>query len=308
MTATAFSEIEAGPLVQRGRSSPNAGGHSRRFAMVAVFWDNWLAGAGLVLVVLMTLFCFVGPLLYHTDQIHLQLLGRDLPPGSSGHPLGTDPEGFDILGRLMVGGQCSIEIGLGASLAATIVGSAWGAIAGMFGGPVDAVMMRVVDAVLSLPVVVLLLVIATIVTPSVPLLIAVIGAVSWLTPARLVRAETLRLKHEAFVDATTVMGGGRTRIILRHIIPNAFGTVAVNASFIVADGILYVAYLSFLGLGIPFPTVSWGSMLSLGVNYLFQGYWWDVWPAGVAIALLAMSFNLLGDGLRDALDPRLIKR
>lgn len=276
--------------------------------MLSVFWENRLAAAGAILIILVTLFCFVGPLLYHTDQIHPNLLALQLPPGTSGHPLGTDSLGFDVLGRLMVGGQSSIEIGLGASLAATVVGSFWGAVAAMFGGPLDALMMRIVDAMLSVPVVVLLLVIATMITPNVPLLIGVIAAVSWLTPARLVRAETLRLKEEAFVEATTVMGGARARIIARHIIPNALGTIVVNASFQVADGILYVAYLSFLGLGIPPPATSWGSMLTLGVNYLFQGYWWLIWPPGLAIALLAVSFNLLGDGLRDALDPGLVKR
>lgn len=288
---------------ERGR--PRQG---RPLAMLAVFAQNRLAAAGLTLIVLVALFCFVGPLIYHTDQVHPNLLALQEPPGSPGHPLGTDTLGFDVLGRLMVGGQSSIEIGLGASVAAAVLGSSWGAVAAMSGGIVDAIMMRIVDAILSIPIIVLLLVIASMVTPSVPLLIGLIAAVSWLTPARLVRAETLKLKTEAFVEATSVMGGARTRIIVRHIIPNALGTIVVNASFTVADGILYVAYLSFLGLGIPPPATSWGAMLSLGVNYLFQGYWWLIWPPAFAIAILVVAFNLLGDGLRDALDPRLLRR
>lgn len=298
LTVLAPVDLPEGGRRDRGRS----------LAMLALFAENRLAAAGLVLIVLVALFCFVGPLIYHTDQLHPNLLALQEPPGSPGHPLGTDTLGFDVLGRLMVGGQSSIEIGLGASVAAAVLGSAWGAAAAMFGGIVDAIMMRIVDAILSIPVIVLLLVIATMVTPSVPLLIGLIASVSWLTPARLVRAETLTLKREAFVEAASVMGGARTRIIVRHIIPNALGTIVVNASFTVADGILYIAYLSFLGLGIPPPATSWGAMLSLGVNYLFQGYWWLIWPPAFAIAILVVAFNLLGDGLRDALDPRLLRR
>ena len=208
----------------------------------------------------------------------------------------------------MVGGQSSIEIGLGAAALATIIGSLWGAVAGLAGGIVDSLMMRVVDALLSIPVVVVLLVVATLVPPSVPLLILVIAAVSWLVPARLVRAETLRLKEQNYVYAAYLMGARRRHVVLRHVLPNALGTIVVNASFQVADAILYVAYLSFLGLGIPPPAVSWGSMLSQGVNYLFQGYWWLIWPAGLAIVVLSVAFSVLGDGLRDALDPRLLRR
>lgn len=273
-----------------------------------VFAENRLAVAAIVVIVLLTSFCFLGPLLYHTDQVHTNLDAVAVPPGSQGHALGTDDVGYDVLGRLMVGGQSAIEIGLGAALLATLFGSLWGAIAGMAGGVVDSLMMRIVDALLSIPVVVFLLVMATLITPSVLMLMVLIAAVSWLVPARLVRAEALRLKQESFVGAAQVMGGRRTYIVLRHIMPNALGTVVVNGSFQVADAILYVAYVSFLGLGIPPPAASWGSMLSQGVNYLFQGYWWLIWPAGSAIVLLTVAFNVLGDGLRDALDPRLRAR
>ena len=280
----------------------------RRWPRLRAFAANRVAAGAACFILLLTLFCFLGPLVYHTDQVHADLLAITQPPGSPGHPLGTDDVGYDVLGRLMIGGQSSIEIGLGAATLATIFGSLWGAVAGLAGGLIDSLMMRLVDAVLSIPVVIFLLVIATLATPSVPLLIGVIAAVSWLVPARLVRGETLRLKEQNFVDAAHVMGARRTYIVVRHILPNTLGAIVVNGSFQVADAILYVAYLSFLGLGIPPPAASWGSMLSQGVNYLFQGYWWLIWPAGIAIVTLAMAFSLLGDGLRDAVDPRLIRR
>jgi peptide/nickel transport system permease protein len=286
---------------------PTAGTVWRSYDRWKVFLDNRPATAAAVLIILVTLFCFVGPLIYRTDQIHVNLLAITSPPGDS-HLLGTDDVGYDVLGRIMLGGQSSIEIGLGAAALATIIGSLWGAAAGLAGGIVDSLMMRIVDALLSIPVVVFLLVVATLVTPSVPLLIVVIAAVSWLVPARLVRVETLRLKEQNYVYASYLMGARPRHVVLRHILPNALDTIVVNASFQVADAILYVAYLSFLGLGIPPPAVSWGSMLSQGVNYLFQGYWWLIWPAGLVIVLLSVSFSVLGDGLRDALDPRLLRR
>lgn len=279
----------------------------RTMERIHVFASNRLAAIAAAAILLLTAFCFIGPLVYHTDQIHTDLSAVTQPPGSQ-HPLGTDDVGYDVLGRIMLGGQSSIEIGLGAAALATIFGSLWGATAGLAGGIIDSLMMRIVDALLSIPVVVFLLVLATLVTPTVPILIVVIGAVSWLVPARLVRAETLRLKEQNFVSAAHVMGAGRRYVVRRHILPNALGTIVVNGSFQVADGILYVAYLSFLGLGIPPPAVSWGSMLSQGVNYLFEGYWWLIWPAGAAIVLLSVAFSVLGDGLRDALDPRLFRR
>ncbi len=298
---------------QRGRRRADQGredgyGPGLRLPRLRAFATNRVAAGAACFILLLTLFCFAGPLVYHTDQVHANLLSIFRPPGSPGHPLGTDDVGYDVLGRLMTGGQSSIEIGLGAAALATIFGSVWGAAAGLAGGLVDSLMMRLVDAVLSIPVVVFLLVVATLATPSVPLLILVIAAVSWLVPARLVRAETLRLKEQNFVEAAQAMGARRAYIVARHILPNSLGAIVVNGSFQVADAILYVAYLSFLGLGIPPPAASWGSMLSQGVNYLFQGYWWLIWPAGLGIVLLAMAFSLLGDGLRDALDSRLLRR
>ena len=272
-----------------------------------VFLENKLALAGAATLVLIFLFCFAGPLVYHTDQIHTNIGQATLGP-SWHHPLGTDDVGYDVLGRLMIGGQTSLEVALGAALVAIVVGVLWGAIAGFLGGIVDAVMMRIVDAILAIPALFLVLFLAAVTTPSVWTLIFVVGLIAWLVPARLVRGETLSLRKREYVEAVTVMGGGSLRIVLRHIIPNTIGTVIVNATLQIADAILLVATLSFLGLGIPPPAANWGGMLSNGLNYTYSGYWWLVYPPGIAIVVTVVCFNFIGDALRDAFEVRLRRR
>jgi peptide/nickel transport system permease protein len=272
-----------------------------------VFLENRLAVVGLGVVVFMFLFCFVGPLIYHTDQINTDISSLTLPPGA-GHPLGTDNVGYDVLGMLMVGGQTSLEIGLIAALLATTFGVLWGAIAGFVGGWLDQLMMRIVDSMLAIPTLFLLLVLAAMFVPSVPMLIFIVALVAWLVPARLIRGETLSLRSREFVDAVRVMGGSGARIVLRHIIPNTIGTIMVNATFQVADAILTIAALSFLGLGVPPPATNWGAMLSDGVSYTYAGYWWLIYPAGLAIVITVVAFNLIGDAMRDAFEVRLQRR
>ena len=281
--------------------TPGRGGHR---SLVAAFLENKMGVGGLGIVVAVAAFCFLGPLVYHSDQIHADIALTNLGPGA-GHPLGTDANGFDILGRLMVGGQSALEISLAVAFAATCFGALWGAVSGFVGGVVDAVMMRIVDVVIAVPAIFLLIYLATVFRPTVPLLIVVLSLLSWLGPARLVRGETLSLRTREFVDAVRAAGGRNPRIIGRHIIPNALGTISVNATFQVADAIIILATLSFLGFGLPPPAVSWGGMLSQGTTYLLDGYWWEVYPAGVVVMLTVVAFNFIGDGLRDTLDARL---
>lgn len=270
-----------------------------------VFAGNRLAVAGLVVVVVLTLFSFVGPLLYHTDQIHTRIGLETLPPGAR-HPLGTDDVGYDQLGRLMVGGQITLEVAFGAAAVAVIIGVAWGSVAGYLGGLVDALMMRIVDALLAIPALLLLLYLAAVFQPNVLMLIVVVGLTAWLVPARLVRAEALTLRSREYVLAAKTMGVRTPTLIVRHIVTNSIGTILVNATFQVADAILVVAALSFLGLGIAPPATNWGAMLSNGLNYAYSGYWWLIYPPGIAIVITVVAFNLIGDGLRDAfgLDSR----
>ena len=275
--------------------------------MLAVFMENHLAVLGLGLIAFMVLFSFLGPFIYHTQQVFNNPNIVNLAPSLS-HPLGTDNIGYDNLGRLMLGGQTSLEVGLAAALVAVTIGATWGAAAGLAGGFVDAIMMRIVDAMLAIPFLFLIIVLGTIFIPSVPELIIVIGLVAWLVPARLVRGETLTLRVRDYVQAVRVMGGGSGRILFRHIIPNSIGTIVVNATFQVADAILTVAALSFLGLGIAAPATNWGSQLSDGTTYIYDGYWWLIYPAGIAIVVTVVAFNFVGDALRDALEVRLQQR
>lgn len=280
---------------------------SWRARLLAVFGESRLAVAGVVVVLLIVAFCFIGPLLYHTDQVKTQLSRASLAPGR-GHPLGTTPVGYDVLGRLMVGGQSSIELGVAVAVLSTIIGSAWGAIAGYVGGIVDSIMMRVVDCLLAIPSLIYLLVLVNIFHPTLGLLIVVLSMLSWLFPARLVRAEALRLKNAQYIEAVRTMGGRPRRIVVMHILPNSLSVIAVNATFQVADAILILAALSFLGLGLPPPAATWGGMLSEGLDYTYNGYWWLLYPAGILVILTVVGFNLVGDGLRDVFDVQLRKR
>lgn len=275
-----------------------------RRTVLIVFRQNRLALAGFIIVIGFVLFCFVGPVFYHTNQIATDVPLANRPP-SAEHLLGTDSVGYDELGRLMVGGQITLIVALVVALLATSIGLIWGCVAGVSRGSVDNLMMRIVDAALAIPGIFLLIFLNSILKPSVIVLIFVITALAWLVPSRLVRAEVLSLRGRPFVEAAKVAGAGGVRIVLRHMVPNVLGTVVVNATFQVADAVLTVAALSFLGLGIPPPAANWGSMLANGVNYTFAGYWWQIWPAGICIVAVVVGFNFIGEGLRDAIDVRL---
>lgn len=277
---------------------------SLRKATLIVFLQNRLALAGLVIVAGFFLFCFLGPVFYHTNQIATNVQIANQPP-SLKHLLGTDSVGYDELGRLMAGGRITLLIALAVAVLATSIGLIWGCVAGVSRSAVDSLMMRIVDAALAIPGIFLLIFLNSILKPSVFVLTFVIAALAWLVPSRLVRAEVLSLRERPFIEASRTAGANGVRIVLRHLVPNVFGTVAVNATFQVADAVLAVAALSFLGLGIPPPAANWGSMLANGVNYTFAGYWWQIWPAGICIVAVVVGFNFIGEGLRDAIDVRL---
>ena len=259
-----------------------------------------LAAAGLAILAAMAILCFIGPLLYHTDQLHVFVRFEDLAP-RAGHPLGTDADGNDELGRLMAGGQASLVVGAAAGLLAAVLGTLWGAVAGYAGGALDAALMRVVDAGVAIPTVVAALVIVSIEQPTEPVLVLVIASTSWLSTARLVRGEALALRTREYVQAVRVMGGGGSRAVLRHIVPNAIGTIAVNVTFQIGGAILTLATLSYLGLGLQSPAVDWGNMIWQADQTITLGYWWQIVPPGVAIMVVVVAFTMLGDGMRDGL-------
>jgi ABC-type dipeptide/oligopeptide/nickel transport system permease subunit len=271
------------------------------------FAQNKLALVGVGILVFFVIFCFLGPLLYHGNVLNTNLSSTDLAPGA-GHPIGTTDEGFDELGLLMKGGQAALEVGFFAAAFGIILGALWGAVAGLAGGIVDSTLMRVVDVFLSIPGLFIILIVAVKYGASVLSLSLIIGAFTWLVPARLVRGEVLTLRTRDFVSAARTAGATRRRLINRHLIPNALGVIIVNVTFNVADAILAVAALGFLGFGLHYPSQDWGDMLSNGIQYMQDGDWWLVYPVGISIVLVVMACNLIGDALRDSLDVRLRRR
>ena len=274
-----------------------------------MFAENRLALASLGMIVFIVLFCFVGPLLYHTDQVHTNLNDTLCPP-SSAHPIGCDNVGYDQLGRLMVGGQTSLEVGFAAAIVAVIIGTLYGAFSGFIGGPVDSFLMRIVDAGLSIPYIMVIVILSVVFHPDTIIMIFIIAVFYWLGVARLVRGETLSLRTREYVQAVKVIGGRSSRAVVRHIVPNAIGTIIVQTTFAIADSIIILAGLGFLGLGVQPPATDWGDMLSGGLTYLQSGtnYWWLIYPPGIAIILTCIAFNFIGDALRDAFETRLQRR
>lgn len=274
---------------------------------LSTFAENKLAVASAVVLLLIVAFCFAGPLIYHTNQTASSLITANLPPRAQ-FPLGTTPNGRDELGRLMVGGQSTLEVGFAVAIFATAFGLVWGLVAGYFGGFADAVLMRIVDAMLSIPFLFFVVLLASLITPNLILIILVITSVSWLSTARLVRGEALSLRTRDYVHAAEAFGARPPRILFRHITPNLLGVVVVNGTLKVADSILLFASIGYLGLSVPPPATSWGVILTAGINNLFDGYWWQLWPAGFLIVITVLAFAVLGDGLRDVVERRLQKR
>jgi peptide/nickel transport system permease protein len=279
--------------------------------MFKVFRQNKLAVASLISLIVVTLFCFLGPLFYHTNQNNLgAFVGQacfNLPPGQ-GHPLGTDPNCFDMLGRLMVGGQTSLTVGFASAAFTMTFGLAFGLIAGFRGGWVDSVMMRIVDVLLSIPTLFLLIALVTIFHKTEILLIIVIGMTGWYGVARLLRSEALTLREREYAQAVRAMGGRSRRVVWRHILPNSVSTVVTLATFAVGDSILALAALGFLGLGVSLPGTDWGSILNTSQLAISLDYWWQIYPVAVLFLIVVVSFNYIGDALRDSFEVRLRDR
>jgi ABC-type dipeptide/oligopeptide/nickel transport system permease subunit len=274
---------------------------------VREFTRNRLAVVGVALLLFFVVFCFLGPDFYHANLLQVNLINAHDPPGA-GHPLGADTQGFDVLGELMKGGQAALEIGFFAAFVAITIGALVGAVAGLAGGFVDTVLMRIVDIFLSVPFLFVVLILAARYGASVLSLSLVIGGFSWQVPARLVRGEVLTIRERDFVLAARTAGSGNWRLIRKHLLPNSLGVMIVNVTFQVADAILAVAYVGFLGFGLHYPNLDWGDMISDGVGYMQDGYWWLIYPVGACIVLTVMALNFIGDALRDSLDVRLRRR
>jgi peptide/nickel transport system permease protein len=262
-----------------------------------------MAMTGLVLVLGLFVVSIFAPWLapHDPNQIDLQQV---LMPPSSAHYLGTDTLGRDVLSRIIFGSRVSLKVGFVAVGLATLIGLFIGALAGYYGGWVDSALMRLVDLMLCFPAFFLILAVIAVLEPSIWNIMAVIGLTSWMSVARLVRAEFLSLREREFVTAARALGASDTRLILRHMLPNALAPVMVSATLGVAGAILTESALSFLGLGVQPPTPSWGNILTAGKDNIEIAWWLSVFP-GLAILVTVMSYNLLGEGIREAIDPRL---
>ena len=227
-------------------------------------------------------------------------------PPSLEHWLGTDIFGRDMLTRIMYGGRVSLMVGFIATAVALVIGILWGAIAGFVGGRVDALMMRIVDILYALPFMIFIVLLMVVFGRNILLLFVAIGAVEWLTMARIVRGQVMALRKQEFIEAAYSMGLSQWAIIRRHIIPNTLGPVIVYTTLTIPSVMLLEAFLSFLGLGIQPPQSSWGLLINYGVETMEEYPWLLIFP-GVTLSLTLFALNFLGDGLRDALDPRAAK-
>ncbi len=268
------------------------------------FRRHRLAVFGAAAIVVMTLACIFGPMLLPYGDTFIDIRQRFAPPFSGPHVLGTDPLGRDILARLLMAGRISLAVGFSAMLIAMAIGVCVGMVAGYYEGVIGAVLMRFVDAMLCFPSIFLLLAISALISPSVPSIVMLIAMTSWMEVARVVEAQMRTLRTRDFAVAAVSMGASNARIMFRELLPNAIAPIVVAATLNVAHAILAESYISFLGYGIQPPTPSWGNMLENAQSYLTSAPWLAIIP-GAAITLAVTSFNFVGDGLRDALDPRM---
>jgi peptide/nickel transport system permease protein len=270
------------------------------------FRRNPLAIFGIITLALLALSAIFAPWLAPYDPNAVNPYDALQPP-TAAHWLGTDDLGRDVLSRLLFAGRVSLLVGLSTALAAVVVGALMGAVAGFYGGMTDSIIARFIDLMLSLPVVPLALVFSAFVSITPLRLTLILAAVSWMGVARLVRGEFLRLRNAQFTEAARSIGTSNTRIIFVHLLPNAISPIVVAATLLVAYAILIESSLSFLGFGIQPPTATWGNMLFNAQRYLRNAPWLAIF-SGVLITLTVASINFVGDGLREAIDPRLKER
>lgn len=275
--------------------------------MANSFWNrfkkNRLALLGGIVVACLFIIAILAPALTPYDPNAINVRNILEPPGFK-HPFGTDDLGRDILSRIIWGARISLSVGFVAVGISTLIGVILGALTGYYGGWVDRIIMRFVDIMLSIPTFFLLLAVIAFLEPGISNIMIVIGLTSWMGITRLVRAEFLSVKEREFTQSARAIGAGDLRIIFRHILPNSIAPVLVSAVLGVAGAILTESALSFLGIGVQPPTPSWGNILTIGKDNIEIAWWLSVFP-GVAILITVLAYNLVGEGIRDAIDPRM---
>jgi len=265
---------------------------------------NKLASTGFIILGLLFLISLVSPLVVPYSPVE-QNLSKRLQPPSFSHLMGTDELGRDVFSRVLAGSRISLSVGFVAVGISLVIGAPLGLIAGFYGGAVDRIIMRIVDIMLCFPTIFLILMVITFLEPRIVNVMIVIGMTSWPGLTRYVRGEALAIKNREFIQAAKLMGLSRTRILFIHFLPNVVAPVIITATLGVGSAVLTESVLSFLGLGVQPPAASWGNILTAGKEYLGQGVWWLILYPGLAILITVLSFNLLGEGLRDVLDPRI---
>lgn len=268
------------------------------------FLRHRLAVSGLIVFLIIGGMALLAPIIAPYDPNEIDLRGRNLGP-SWDHLFGTDRTGRDTFSRTVYAGRISIAVGLVAVAISVTIGALLGAIAGFFGGWIDMLIMRFTDVIMTFPPVVIILTVAAIAGPGVGKTMLVIGLLNWPVPCRLVRAKFLALREQEFVLAARALGVPSTRVMRKHLLPNAIDVLIVYSSLGIATAILLEAGISFLGAGVQPPTPSWGNMLNVARNVnILEQYPWQWLPAGIAVVLTVLAVNFIGDGLRDAFDPR----
>lgn len=267
-----------------------------------------LGTIGLLFILLITLSAIFAPLIVRHDPFQIDATQRLIPPfwlenGSLSYPLGTDHLGRDVLSRLIYGGRVSILVGVLSVVISGLLGLSLGLISGYFGKWIDIITMRLVDAMLAIPTLLLVLVATVVLEPSIPMLIFIIGLTSWVQYTRVVRGEVLSIKEREFVQSAQTLGATDGYIIRKHILPNVLSSFIVLATIGIGTAILTESSLSFLGFGVQPPDITWGRMLNDGRNYLATSWWVATFP-GLIITMTVLSFTFIGDWLRDLLDPR----
>lgn len=284
-----------------------AGAQKRQRPVLKRFMQNKLAVAGMVVIIFMYGVAILAPVISRYDYKEITPGARNLSP-SAQHWLGTDRNGRDVYARLVIGSRVSLTVGFVAVAIVMTIGTSFGALAGYFGGWVDGAIMRLTDLLLSIPQILLLISAAALFRPGLKTTVIVIGLTSWPGAARLIRGQFLSLRDQEYVTAARTIGSAPGRIIMRHLMPNAMAIIIVETTLWLSYAILLEASLSYLGLGVQIPTPSWGNMLQDGQRELLNGAWWLTFFPGLAIFMTALAFNLVGDGLRDAFDPRQRRR
>jgi ABC-type dipeptide/oligopeptide/nickel transport system permease subunit len=301
-------DVAAAEEMVAAETSDAAATRSSRRSPAAMAWRrfrrNKVAVAGSVFLLIMLLLAVFAPLIAQQSPTAVDLGAIRRPP-SGEHWLGTDASGRDVFARLLYAARVSLLVGVFAATLAVLLGTVVGAVAGLYGRWVDTLLMRTADMMLSFPPIVIIIVLAGILGPSIPILVLAIAATNWPTPARLVRGVTLTVREREYLHAARVAGASRGWMLRKHIVPAAMGQIVVVGTLLVAQAILAEAVLSFLGLGVQPPQASWGNMLNDAQSLtVIQSMPWLWLPPGLAIAATVLAVNFVGDGLRDAVDPR----